>query len=123
MVKTRARNPLRVSLSPFPISYSPFPAQSMSPEQAHQTWANTRAKGKWRYVLSRGLLLAGSLMFLAMGVLIPWSEHSTSEFTPRGYAIDAIVFPLGGLAWGLLVWWMNERNFRNYESQHRTRQQ
>ena len=94
-----------------------------SPDEARLAWAKVRAKGKWHFILVKGVLLWGGLMFLAMGVLVPWSTHSASEFTPRGYMIDAIVFPLGGLVWGLLVWWLGERNVRNYETRQRTRQQ
>ena len=95
----------------------------MTPEQAHLAWARIRARGKWRFVLVRGVLLWGGLMFLTMGVLIPWLTHSAPEFTPRGFLVGAIVFPLGGLAWGMLVWWLGERNFRNYETRQRSRQQ
>ncbi len=93
-----------------------------SAERTHRDWSATRARGKWRFILARGALV-GAAMFLVMGVLIPWSTHSASEFTPRGYIVDAIVFPLGGLAWGWLVWRLSERNFRIHETRQRTKQQ
>ena len=92
-----------------------------SAEKAHQASSATRTRGKWRFILTRGALV-GAAMFFVMGVLIPWSTHSTSEFTPRGYIVDAIVFPLGGLAWGWLVWRLSERNFRIYETRQGTKQ-
>ena len=75
-------------------------------------WPAIRARGRWRFVLLRGLALWGGLMFLGMAALVAFRlglQH------PRLPLVLVLALPLclfGGLVWGLLTWFFNERIFR-----------
>ena len=75
-------------------------------------WPAIRARGMWRFILVRGVAFWGGLMFLgilAMTGLRLGFDH------PRYPLLAAIALPLcaiGGIAWGLLTWYFNERIFR-----------
>lgn len=70
------------------------------------------AGGRTRYVLVRGVLLWGVttalLVSLLMHVLGP-------GLSPTAAARNFVIFPIGGIAWGLLMWhWFKKR----YAAQH-----
>ena len=80
-------------------------------EKNIKAWEATRAKGKWHFILIKGVLIWGGLMFLGMGLLYPYLRHSTRAFTLHMLAINAVVYLIGGFVFGALVWLLAERNY------------
>jgi len=88
----------------------------MSPRQ-HERWARERTRGKWTFVMLRGVLQFGLSMTLfwplAMAAM-DGAYTSAGAFVQRAmhwFQGAVILFPAGGLAVGLLSWWSNERRF------------
>lgn len=75
-------------------------------------WPAIRARGRLHFVLTRGLLLWGGLMTIAMYVLLLYSERAQG-MQLRGIwpLVPALCLPAGAL-WGLLAWHWNEAIFR-----------
>lgn len=76
-------------------------------------WPAIRAKGMAHFVLVRGLLLWGGLMF-ALSIAMTWirfgPQHPSFGLL---LVVAAGLSAVGGLSWGLLTWLINERIFRN----------
>ena len=87
-----------------------------SREKSLQKWEATRAKGKWRFILGKGVLLWGGSMFIVMGLIYPRIVHLPSAYTPRGLAISLAIWLLGGLLWGVLMWLTMEWIYRRQTS-------
>ncbi len=78
-------------------------------------WPAIRAKGMAHFVLMRGLLFWGGLMF-AFSFALTWAKFGPEH--PRFgllLGVSAGLSAVGGLAWGVLTWTINERIFRNLE--------
>ena len=76
-------------------------------------WPALRAKGMAHFVLMRGLLFWGGLMF-AFSIALVWAKFGPQH--PRFgllLGVAAGLCAVGGLAWGALTWNINERIFRN----------
>ncbi|MEO5963406.1 MAG: hypothetical protein ABIO75_05400 [Thermomonas sp.] len=76
-------------------------------------WPAIRAKGMARFVLVRGLLVWGGLMFV-LSVAMTWVRFGPQH--PRFgllLGVAAGLCAVGGLVWGLLTWTISERIFRN----------
>lgn len=83
-------------------------------EKHFQEWEGVRKKGQWRYVLVIGVLCWGGFMMVAMAfVNAPFSEgiHSARAIT------HCVVWPLSGLLFGFVMWWKNEKSYKNYMSE------
>lgn len=84
-----------------------------NPSWIARRWPAIRAKGMAHFVLVRGLLLWGGLMFVA-SVAMTWVKFGPQN--PRFglmLGVSAGLCIVGGLIWGLLTWTINERIFRN----------
>jgi hypothetical protein len=88
-----------------------------------RTWEATRARGKWNFILGKGVLTWGGSMFVVMGVILPALSHSPTAFTPRGLLINALLWPIGGFLWGAIVWWLLERKYRKLQNATENRTQ
>lgn len=76
-------------------------------------WPAIRAKGMVHFVLMRGLLFWGGLMFV-FSVAMTWVKFGPEH--PRFallLGVSAGLCSVGGLVWGVLTWAINERIFRN----------
>ncbi|MDQ3038552.1 MAG: hypothetical protein M3Q51_04190 [Pseudomonadota bacterium] len=76
-------------------------------------WPATRAKGMAHFVLVRGMLLWGGLMF-ALSIVMTLVRFGPQH--PRVgllLGVAAGLSAIGGLSWGLLTWIINERIFRD----------
>lgn len=78
----------------------------MKPEQIEK-WKEIRAKGMLRFVLLSGVLSYGLAMFVVMTFVVNRDKLSTSFI-----GISAIVWAIGGALFGLIMWFVQERQFR-----------
>ncbi len=82
-------------------------------------WPAIRARGPWHFVLVRGVLLWGGLMFMAMLVLTGLRLGFDHPRYPLLAAIAAALCAIGGVAWALLTWYFNERIHRALQQRDR----
>jgi len=75
-------------------------------------WPAIRARGLWHFVLLRGVLFWGGLMFVAMLVMMAMKFGITHPRFPLLVGVDAGLCLVGGLVWGLSTWFLNERLHR-----------
>ena len=85
-------------MSPFKVSDSDL-----------EKWASMREAGRTHHVLIRGLLGWGGLMFAVFSM---WS-FVRGDMTPSLLAINAVIWALAGLGFGLATWHLNERALRD----------
>jgi hypothetical protein len=77
-----------------------------------QKWAKTRQMGKSRFVLQIGVLAWGIPMFIIMTFFV--GPQSDSPITINRIIGSAIIWLIGGLAFGLLTWVFSERRYRKF---------
>ena len=80
-------------------------------------WPAIHARGMWRFVLLKGVAFWGGLMFLAMLVMTGLRLGFDHPRYPLLAAIALVLCAIGGLVWGLLTWYFNERIFRALQQQ------
>ena len=73
-----------------------------------KAWQETRKQGALRYVLIRGVLSYGVPMFVVMTLLM---RHN--GIGAKFIALSAILCSLGGAVFGIAMWAVQERLFRN----------
>lgn len=78
----------------------------MKPE-AIARWKHTRSLGMMRYVLVTGVLSWGVPMFGIMTFLAHQADR-----TPKMIAVSAIIWMIGGAAFGALTWSVAEWQYR-----------
>ena len=82
-----------------------------------EKWPAIRAGGLWRFVLLKGVAFWGGLMFLGMLVMTGLRLGFDHPRYPLLAAISFVLCAIGGLFWGLLTWYFNERIFRALQQQ------
>lgn len=82
----------------------------MKPEQIVK-WKVTRQNGMWRYVLVQGVLLYGLSCFVVITFVV---EQLVLGFVlSAGFiAFSAASWAIGGVVLGLIMWFIQERQFR-----------
>jgi len=75
-------------------------------------WPAIHARGKWHFVLRKGVAFWGGLMFAFMAVVMTVQLGIHHPNLPLVLAVAVPLCAIGGLAWGLLTWIFNERVFR-----------
>ena len=73
-----------------------------------EAWAATRAKGMLRFVLLAGVLAWGIPMFVLMTFFV-----NDDRATPMGIAISAAIWGIAGALFGVTLWFLAERRYRN----------
>ena len=81
-----------------------------------ERWPAIRARGGARFVLVRGLLTWGGIMAIAMAVMVTLRLGADHPRLPLLLVVDVALCAVGGLLWGALTWWINERLFRSLTS-------
>jgi len=79
-------------------------------------WPAVRAKGMAHFVLMRGLLMWGGLMFVFFTAMT-WVKFGPQH--PRFVlllVVSAGLCAIGGLLWGVLTWAISERIYRSLPS-------
>ncbi len=81
-----------------------------------KNWPAVRAKGMTHFMLTRGLLMWGGLMFVFFTVVI-WVKFGPQH--PQFVLLLGVAAGLcavGGLFWGVLTWTISERIYRSLPS-------
>lgn len=90
------------------------------PERQRASWAVTRQKGCWHYVLVRGVLGWGFAMFFAMGLMPLLTQHR--EPTLPYLVVQVSVWAIGAAVFGLATWvwmeWLFKRQSASDGSSH-----
>lgn len=71
-------------------------------------WEEIRGKGALRFILVYGVLAWGvgtAVLFTGLMWLLG------GEDLARIARFSAIAFPIGGVAWGGIIWWLAERRY------------
>lgn len=75
----------------------------------NEAWAITREKGKWNYILTKGVLGWGACMYLLMAILPVLRENAELSFI---YFIwQAVVWSTAGALFGGTIWYFSETHY------------
>jgi len=74
-----------------------------------KAWESTRTKGKLNFVLFTGLLSWGLPMFIFIAFM---NKPFADGFTSKSAIVHCIVWPLAGVLFGVLSWYMSERKYK-----------
>ncbi len=77
-----------------------------------QKWPAIRARGMWRFVLLKGVAFWGGLMFAFLATMMLVQFGAAHPRFPLLLAVALPLCAIGGLCWGLLTWYFNERIYR-----------
>ena len=77
-----------------------------------QKWPAIRARGMWHFVLLKGIVFWGGLMFAFLAIMMLLQFGAAHPKFPLLLAVALPLCAIGGLVWGLLTWFFNERIFR-----------
>ncbi len=81
-----------------------------------ERWPAIRAQGFARFLLLKGLLLWGGILFVVMVAMTTFQLGIDHPRLPLVIGIAALLCAIGGLVWASLTWWINERIFRSLTS-------
>ena len=82
-------------------------------------WPAIHARGMWRFVLLKGVAFWGGLMFAFMTLVMTVQLGIAHPRLPLVIAVAVPLCAMGGLVWGLLTWYFNERVYRALYSNHK----
>ena len=91
------------------------PAQRTE-QRIRERWPAIRARGFARFVLARGLLAYGGIMAMVVAVMVTLTLGTEHPRLPMLLGLAIPLCAIGGLLWGALTWWVNERLFRSLTS-------
>ena len=77
-----------------------------------QKWPAIRARGMWHFALLKGIVFWGGLMFAFLAIMMLLQFGAAHPKFPLLLAVALPLCAIGGLVWGLLTWFFNERIFR-----------
>ncbi|MFC0524471.1 hypothetical protein ACFFGV_12925 [Pontibacillus salicampi] len=96
----------------------------MGKDKRMEKWEYTRTKGKRRFIISNGVLgwgLPTALLFFGITNMVEHGMSLQSYITGEGIMemlISLIIFPLGGVIFGYMVWGLNESMYADDQSNH-----
>lgn len=79
-------------------------------EKQFDKWRKMRVKGKRNYILINGLLSWGLPMFIVMTFLV--NKPDDGHMSLAMIAINALIWALGGLAFGYFTWYASEKSYQ-----------
>ncbi len=83
-----------------------------------QKWEKTRSKGKNNFILKTGVLYWGISTGVLWSIFMFFQGESRTIARFLAYFIPALIlFPIGGLFWGLWVWNITEKKYRKLKDQ------
>ena len=80
-------------------------------------WPAIRARGMWHFVLLKGVAFWGGLMLAFMAIAMTLQLGIAHPRLPLVLAVAVPLCAIGGLVWGLLTWFFNERIFLALQQQ------
>jgi len=83
-------------------------------KQQKEKWERTRAKGKRKFIVNNGVIGWGLPTAFLYTSLMTFLEHRALVFDREFYellVISVILFPIGGIAFGMWVWGWSERAY------------
>ena len=83
-------------------------------------WPAVRARGFRHFLLFRGLLIWGGLMFVAMAIVMTFRFSPSHPRYPLVIGIAALLCATGGPFWGAITWFLNERIYRALQEEDKT---
>ena len=80
-----------------------------TPNAVNEAWAATRKKGKWNYILTKGVLGWGAFMYFFMAVLpvVRGSEEQTAFY----FIWNALLWGASGALFGTIIWHFSEKQY------------
>lgn len=73
-------------------------------------WEGIRAKGKWHFIIKYGVLFWGlgtAVLFSLVMSFVLWEDPFLSILKE-----SLMLFPLGGIAWGAVMWFVNKKSYK-----------
>jgi hypothetical protein len=80
----------------------------------YEAWQRIRAKGRTHFIVTRGVLFFGGIMFVSMTAhnLIANKQESAIEHIL--YALmSLVIWPAAGYSWGVVMWKRFEPKYSN----------
>jgi hypothetical protein len=77
-----------------------------------QRWAGIRQKGRPRFILVTGVLSYGVPMFVIMTFFV--NRHPERPLTAPMLAVSAVIWALGGAAFGWVMWKITEGRYQKF---------
>jgi hypothetical protein len=74
-----------------------------------KAWEITREKGKLNFCLIRGVLSYSLPMFIMMAFM---NKPFIDGFTSKAAIIHCIVWPIAGLLFGVIMWYVTENKYK-----------
>ena len=74
-----------------------------------KAWEVTRVKGKLNFFLISGVLSYGLPMFIMMAFM---NKPFTDGLTSPAAIIHCIVWPIAGLLFGVIMWYVTEHKYK-----------
>ena len=89
-----------------------------TPRRVRERWPAIRARGFARFLLVKGVLLWGGLMFVFITAMTVFRLGTAHPHLPLLIGLAALLCAIGGAVWAALSWWLNERLFRSLNHGH-----
>jgi hypothetical protein len=83
-----------------------------------EDWQRIRQQGRRRFVWRTGVLGFGFTIFLStvfIEACIALYSHAIPSHIPLKTVIDAVVWAIGGYAFGAVGWWWREREYHKVD--------
>lgn len=82
-------------------------------------WEKVRSRGKRHFVLIRGVLGWGLVMFLFMTVFSHFQKTgfkapSFDDISITIIVINAVIWPIAGFVWGACTWSITDKSYLKY---------
>ena len=78
-----------------------------------EKWSRTRQMGMVKYIFYFGIIGWGLVTGVMWGVLMSLMDgFSFTSDNLRTFIVGMIIFPIGGILFGAVMWWWSEREYR-----------
>ncbi len=85
-------------------------------EKQHKRWAAIRAKGRWQFIVYRGIIGWGCTMFLVLSVgPVVFGFPHRAVGTPFYWAWNAALWLVAGIVWAVATWAWSEKYYARVE--------
>lgn len=78
-------------------------------DKATDTWAKTRIKGKWNFILTKGIFGWGMFMYVIMGILPAVNGSTDSDV--QYFIWQALLWGSAGALFGGVIWYFSESQY------------